>query len=254
MINSIKNLKEQYTGLLIRIDDVAENMNWSLMDKCEALFDQNNIKPLLGVIPCNEDKELYVHKKNDDFWNKIKSWQNKGWEISMHGFSHVYDQETNKKDYFNYGGRSEFCGHDYSTQFSRIQKGLEKFEKKQIKIRSFFAPNHTYDENTFTALKKSGIENIIDGYGLIPYTKYGLNFIPQLFYKEILLPFGIQSTQIHLNYWNDEDYAHFKNFIIKNNNKIISFEKCIEKINNNFFSKILNFSTKVAIKSIRLFK
>ena len=53
MINSIKNILNQYTGLLIRIDDVAENMNWSLMNSCEILFDRYNIKPLLGVIPCN---------------------------------------------------------------------------------------------------------------------------------------------------------------------------------------------------------
>ena len=254
MINSIINLRNQYTGLLLRIDDVAENMNWSLMHKCETLFDQYNIKPLLGVIPCNEDKELQVYEKNNDFWSKVRSWQKKEWEISMHGFSHVYDRETNKKDYFNYGGRSEFCGHDYSTQFSRIKEGLKKFEDENIKIRSFFAPNHTYDKNTFTALKDSGVRHVIDGYGLIPYTKYNLNFFPQLFYKEIMLPFGIQSTQIHLNYWNENDYNYFENFIIKNQNKIINFDQCIEKINNNLLSELINFSTKTAIKSIRLFR
>ena len=172
----------------------------------------------------------------------------------MHGFSHVYDQETNKKDYFNYGGGSEFYGHDYSIQFSRIKEGLKKFENENIKIRSFFAPNHTYDKNTFTALRDLGIEYIIDGYGLIPYTEHNLNFIPQLFYKEIMLPFGIQSTQIHLNYWNKDDYESFEEFIIKYNNKIINFERCIETINNNFLSKIVNFGTKTAVKSIRFFR
>ena len=254
MINSIKNLKKQYTGLLIRIDDVAENMNWSLMNKCETLFDQYNIKPLLGVIPCNKDKELYVYEKNSDFWNKVRSWQKKGWEIAMHGFSHVYDMETNKRDYFNYGGRSEFCGHNYSTQFSRINNGLKKFEHENVQIKSFFAPNHTYDQNTFAALKDLGVKHIIDGYGLVPYSEYNLNFVPQLFYKEIMLPFGIQSTQIHLNYWSDDDYKKFESFIFKNKNKIINFEKCLEKTNNNFLSKFINFSTKAAVKSIRLFK
>ena len=254
MINTIKNLKNKYTGLLIRIDDVAENMNWSLMDKCETLFNQYNIKPLLGVIPCNEDKELYTYEKNNDFWNKIRSWQKKGWEISMHGLSHVYDRETKKKDYFNYGGKSEFCGHDYSIQFSRIKKGLKKFEDEKIKISSFFAPNHTYDRNTFVALKKLGIKHIVDGYGLIPYTEHSLNFIPQLFHKEIMLPFGIQSTQIHLNVWNKNNFNLFENFVSKNNNKIINFEKCIEKINNNFLSKFINFSTKTAVKIIRFFR
>ena len=55
MNNSIKNFLNQHTGLLVRIDDIAENMNWSLMNKCEVLFDRYNIKPLLGVIPCNKD-------------------------------------------------------------------------------------------------------------------------------------------------------------------------------------------------------
>ena len=63
MINSIKNYIKSNTGLLIRMDDVAEHMNWQDMSKCESLFDKYNIKPLLGVIPNNRDKELYVYEK-----------------------------------------------------------------------------------------------------------------------------------------------------------------------------------------------
>ena len=48
-------------------------------------------------------------------------------------------------------------------------KGLKIFKENSIKIRTFFSPNHTYDENTFKALKSSGINEIIDGYGLKPY-------------------------------------------------------------------------------------
>ena len=54
MISSIKNYFSENTALLIRMDDIAENMNWRLMNKCEDLFDELNIKPLLGVIPKNE--------------------------------------------------------------------------------------------------------------------------------------------------------------------------------------------------------
>jgi predicted deacetylase len=250
----MKRNLNQFTGLLIRIDDVAENMKWGFMNRCESLFEKYNIKPLLGVIPKNKDKEFLSYPVNPNFWNKIREWQSKSWEISMHGFTHVYDQETNKKDFFGYGGRSEFFGHDYRTQLSRITKGLEKFKEEKINIRSFFAPNHTYDENTFAALKESGIKNVMDGYGLIPYTRNDLNFFPQLFYKEIFLPFGIQSTQIHLNYWRENDYVNFENFIKKNYKKIISFEQCLKKINNNIFSKLINFTTKNTLKSIRFFK
>ena len=46
----MKNFISDNTGILIRIDDIAENMNWDLMEKCEVLFDKYNIKPVLGVI------------------------------------------------------------------------------------------------------------------------------------------------------------------------------------------------------------
>ena len=43
--------------------------------------------------------------------------------------------------------------------------------KRNINIRSFFAPNHIYDQNTLKALKNSNIEIVIDGYGLFPFQK-----------------------------------------------------------------------------------
>ena len=71
MFNSIKKKGSKYTGLLIRMDDISENMNWDLMDKCESLFDKHNIKPLLGVIPLNKDPELLKHPKNLKFWERV---------------------------------------------------------------------------------------------------------------------------------------------------------------------------------------
>ena len=112
----MKNLNPINQGLLIRLDDIAENMNWDLMNKCEQLFDQYNIKPLLGVIPKNKDPELLRFNKEEMFWEKIKKWSEKGWEICMHGYTHVYDTETRKKDIFNYGGSSEFFGHSLDEQ------------------------------------------------------------------------------------------------------------------------------------------
>ena len=53
----MKNYISENTGILIRIDDVCENMDWELMKKLEKLFDEHSIKPVLGVIyiPCNDE-------------------------------------------------------------------------------------------------------------------------------------------------------------------------------------------------------
>ena len=172
----------------------------------------------------------------------------------MHGCHHLYDKETNKKDYFEYGGKSEFYGQEYDVQKKKIKDGLKKFNDEKINIRSFFAPNHTYDLNTFRALTFLGIKNVIDGYGLMPYYEKEIIFIPQLFYKEIILPFGIQATQIHLNYWNDKDFKQFEQFIEKNKENFITFDEAINKVNNGLFYKIIRSSMKKTLKLIRLIK
>ena len=254
MFNSIKKISSKYTGLLIRIDDIAENMNWDLMDKCETLFDRYEIKPLLGVIPINKDPELLEFPKNDKFWEKVKSWKNKGWEITMHGCNHLYTQRSDKKDIFNYGGNSEFYGLDYFVQLDKIKTGLEDFKKRDIRIRSFFAPNHIYDENTLIALKDSNINIIIDGYGLFPYYKNEILFVPQLFYKEIFLPFGIQSKQIHINNWNVDYFKNFEIFIEKIHKKVVNLDYIINISDYSFLQNLTNYLVEKTLKTVRLLR
>ncbi len=254
MLKLCKNYLKKNTGLLIRLDDITTHMNWNYMDKCEKLFDKLNIKPVLGVIPNNKDPEFFNYPKNSNFWQRVKSWQTKGWEISMHGFSHLYERQTNKKDLFNYGGGSEFFGLTYEDQLKKISSGLKKFEENQINIRSFFAPNHTYDLNTLKALDNSGIKIVIDGYGLFPFFKSNLFFIPQLFYKEIMLPFGIQSTQIHINYWDEEYYRKFNDFLEKNSKNIINIDQILNLKKNNVFENFINFSVEKGLKTLRRIK
>ena len=254
MLNSILKIKSKYTGLLIRMDDIAENMNWQYMDRCELLFDKFNLKPLLGVIPENKDPEFLKYPKNSDFWSRVKSWKKKGWEISMHGYTHLYEKQTKKNDIFNYGGSSEFFGLDYQNQLNKIKLGLKKFKEKNISIRSFFAPNHTYDLNTLRALKECNIKIVIDGYGLFPYYKFDLLFVPQLFYKEILLPFGIQSTSMHINYWDIKYLNNFEDFINKNYNKVVDIDYILNLDEPNILKNSINYSVEKVLKVIRSFR
>ena len=63
MFLKIRNYISDNTGILIRLDDIAENMNWDLMEKSEILFDEYKIKPVLGVIPNNQDQNLLSYPK-----------------------------------------------------------------------------------------------------------------------------------------------------------------------------------------------
>ena len=55
------------SGLLIRFDDISQNMQWEFMERCEVLFDKYKIKPVLGVIPNNQDSELKKYPKKRKF-------------------------------------------------------------------------------------------------------------------------------------------------------------------------------------------
>ena len=100
MFSKLRNYITENTGILIRLDDIAENMNWDLMEKLELVFEKYKIKPVLGVIPNNKDNELLSYPKKNDFWKQVRIWRDKGWEITMHGSTHVYDKICKKNDYF----------------------------------------------------------------------------------------------------------------------------------------------------------
>ena len=152
-------------------------------------------------------------------------------------------------------GKSEFYGHSIDEQILRIEKGIQVFKEHNIKINTFFAPNHTYDLNTFKALKHNGIANVIDGYGLSPFIiKKDLKFIPQLFYKTIFftLRHSINSTSYKL--LNEKDFKNFEQFIKKNHLRIIDLDTACLVNNKNVFIKFLNIFIKPVLKLKRLIK
>ena len=121
------NLLKKNTGLIIRFDDIAPNMNWFYMNKCEKLLEKYNIKPVLGVISNNQDENLLKFPFEKNFWDKIRNWQKKN--LKLHGYNHKYSFDTKKKDYFNYGGKSEFFGYSLSDQISKMNSALQVFKK-----------------------------------------------------------------------------------------------------------------------------
>ena len=69
-----------------------------------------------------------------------------------------------------------------------------------------------------------------------------------------MLPFGIQSTQMHINEWKMEDFIKFEKFIRENNEKLISFDEALSKVNNGLTGKFINFLVEISLKFLRLIK
>ena len=72
--------------------------------------------------------------------------------------------------------------------------------------------------------------------------------------NQIFLPFGIQSTQIHINEWNDETYKNFEVFVEKNYSKILNLNNIIDIANPNSLQNLTNYLVEKTLKTVRLFK
>ena len=68
-----------------------------------------------------------------------------------------------------------------------------------------------------------------------------------------MLPFGIQSTQVHLNYMDENNFTKFKNFIIKNKKNIINFDDALNASDNGKFSSFTRFAIEKILKIVRKF-
>lgn len=162
--------------ILIRFDDICPTMNWKEWKRALQVLDHYNIRPLLGVIPDCQDPELMIDAPRTDFWEYIKELQNKGYAIAMHGYTHKYDTTTH--GIVNNTPHSEFAGHSYETQYEKIHKGKEILSTHGIFTDIFFAPAHSYDENTLRALAANGFKYVSDGKSSKPFMRHGVLCIP----------------------------------------------------------------------------
>jgi predicted deacetylase len=220
------SLKGRY---LVRLDDIAPNMNWEAYIRVKRLFDAFGVRPLIGVIPDNRDPELTVlHPYRADFWDEIREVQSRGWEIAMHGYQHVYDSFGT--DLLGVRARSEFAGHDLDTQIEKLKEAKAIFDREKVKVDVFFAPSHTFDENTIHALKVIGITSISDGYCLFPFNAHGILFVPQLVGRPAAFPFGVYTSCHHLNHLSETDFSKLEKFVRRNHARILTYSQAMELV------------------------
>lgn len=226
---------------IIRLDDASDYNNLSNWNRMEKILNSYSIKPIVGVIPYNQDPSMVkVYKKNNDFWKKVKQWQNNGWIIAMHGYNHVYI--TNDGGINPIQKRSEFAGVSLKKQEDKIRKGIEIFKSNGIIPDVFFAPSHTFDKNTLLALKKnSDIRIISDTIANDIYFENDFYFLPQQSGRVRKLPFKFVTFCYHPNTMRDNDFDELENFIKENRNKFNSLDiKNLTKRNKNILDKFLS--------------
>ena len=214
---------------IMRLDDACPKRDVAKWDRMENLLDKYGVKPLVGVIPDCKDPKMADYEEDACFWKeRVKDWQSKGWILALHGYNHVF--KTNCGGINPVNKRSEFAGVPYEEQKQMIANGVAILRSHGINPKVFFAPAHTFDENTIKALlEESDIRIISDTPANKPYSKFGMTFVPQQSGRVRKLPFDTITFCYHPNTMSNQDFTYLEFFLKKNVFKTFPVEQTRRK-------------------------
>ncbi len=203
----LKKIRAKY---IIRLDDASPYADLDKWNKIEEILDKYKVKPIVAVIPDNKDPTLMFNQINPNFWNMVRNWNVKGWDIAMHGHQHLFHIVPRNKSIVPYYDRSEFSGLSLKNQKNKIKKSLEIFHLNEIEPLIWVAPAHSFDYVTLQAIEQeTKIEIISDGIGLLPYYKNKFKFLPQQLWYIKRKFIGIWTICLHpdtMSYKEIEDF------------------------------------------------
>jgi predicted deacetylase len=210
---------------LIRFDDICPTMDWAIWNDLETVLIENDIKPIIAVIPDNKDKSFFLSEPASDFWKRVKKWQDNGWTIGLHGYQHQY--VTQDRGLLCLKRQSEFAGIDEETQYHKLQSGLNIFKENNITPEIWVAPSNSFDLQTIKALKRLGLNLISDGFSFRPFRYQDMVWIPHQVWRFRPFPFGLWTVCYHHNTWKPGDLEQLIKDIKKYRHQIISLQEVL---------------------------
>lgn len=229
--------------ILLRFDDICPTMDWEQWEIAKQMMDKAGVTALLGVVPDCTDPDLMIDAPRIDYWEYIKELQNQGYTIAMHGYHHQF--EIKADGLVTKNKISEFAGLPYERQLEKIQKGKEILNSHGIATDVFFAPAHSYDDNTLRALAACGFKYVSDGLSSKPYMRQGIKLlpcrsggIPRMEKKS-----GFVTAVIHAHEWVREDrqteWKRFENLFKNYSEVIVPFKEFCQWQCGNVFAERL---------------
>lgn len=224
---------------IMRLDDASPKRNIENWNRMELLLDKYDIKPMIGVIPHNEDPSFAAFNVDNTFWHRVHQWENKGWTIAMHGYNHVYMTSNGGINPVN--ACSEFAGLQLDEQKRKIASGVKIMKGHGINPEVFFAPSHTFDKNTLVALKEeSNIKIISDTIAYDVYFEDDFFFVPQQSGRVRKLPFKTVTFCYHPDELRDLGFEILEKFLTSNKSKFIDFNEVkLSTRKRNYFDLLL---------------
>ncbi len=210
---------------LLRIDDLCPTVSSERWAQLRGLIEEFSIKPILAVVPDNQDPELNVSPSDPAFWDSMKTLEAAGAAVGLHGFRHLC---LNKgRSLIDLQRTSEFAGVPAATQRAWIAEGLRILRSHGLNPNLWVAPRHGFDAATIGALLEQGIEILSDGLARRPFLHRGITWIPQQLWEPVEKPSGLWTICIHPNTTGDREVAALRSFLAAHAGQFTSVDRIL---------------------------
>jgi predicted deacetylase len=192
------------------------------------LIERHGIKPILGIIPDNQDRKLNLSPPDANFWAQMRALESAGATIALHGYQHLCD--STGKSMLGLHRKSEFAGISRDMQRNWIQNGLRILREQGLKPTVWIAPRHGFDELTLSVLRGEGVHVLSDGFARMPFLRQGVTWIPQQLWSPVKKQKGLWTICIHPNTVGEKLVTQLDRFLQGNGAQFTSVERVLEEM------------------------
>jgi predicted deacetylase len=187
------------------------------------VIEELGIRPILAVVPDNQDRDLQHEAADPEFWASMRRLETAGATTALHGFQHLCNSVG--KSLVPLHERSEFAGVDESTQRQWIRAGLSMLREQGLNPKVWVAPRHGFDRATLRALRAEGIKVLSDGLTRIPFRRGGVTWIPQQLWEPAEKRLGLWTICTHCNSARTAEMEALAAFMRRNARSFTSIDR-----------------------------
>ncbi len=213
---------------LLRFDDLCPTMALLRWQRFLPLIKEFRIRPILAVVPDNQDHDLQREKPDPEFWDGMRGMEAVGATIGLHGFRHLCGNQG--KGLVQLHRHTEFAGVDEETQRQWIHAGVEILRGHGLNPRIWVAPRHGFDRATLRVLHRAGIDLLSDGFARMPFTRGGLTWIPQQLWAPVEKPKGLWTICLHSNTAHDSLVNRLGEFLERHATQFTSVHRVLAEL------------------------
>jgi hypothetical protein len=200
-------MDSRLASYLIRLDDACPTMDKAKWQRIEDIFDDHGVRPIVAVVPDNEDGELQPCPPDPEFWERARTWQQKGWAIGLHGYKHSL-RAYRGRQYLPMHRRSEFAGFSLDEQRAKIRAGWARLRSHDLTPTVWVAPAHSFDHNTLKAVHlETPLRTVSDGIAVDQFDRDGFRWIPQQLWSFVPKSRGLWTVCLHPNTMDDAAFV-----------------------------------------------